>query len=130
MPYCASNTPLSMGPSMRERLLVAISTDMARPMRSGPTTSPTIERRTGLSAAQQMPLRKLATARCQTLMASRLASTTNTSAHDKETVTITISALRRSKRSAATPRNAPNKPIGNSRSMLNRATIKAELVIS
>ena len=82
-------------------------------------------RRIGLSAAQQMPFRKLATPRCQTSSASKPASAASTSELANDIATIRIRALRRSKRSAATPRNAPNRPIGNSRSMLNIAMLTA-----
>ncbi len=55
-----------VGPTMRLALLAPTSSDMALPIRLPPTTSPIITRRTGLSVAQPRPLRKLATARCQT----------------------------------------------------------------
>jgi len=55
---------------MRLALFVPTSIAMAAPMRSVPTTSPIIMRRTGLSVAQPMPLTTQAAARCQTASTS------------------------------------------------------------
>ena len=65
-PTAAKSRPEMVGPSMRLALLLPTSKDIACPMRAGPTTWPISIRRTGLSAAQAMPLTKLASARCQT----------------------------------------------------------------
>ena len=51
-----------------------MSIDMAAPMRSLPMTSPIAARRTGLSAAQAMPLAKEPTATCQTASRPEMAS--------------------------------------------------------
>ncbi len=54
------------GRSCGVALLAPTSSDIAVPIFSRPTTSPIMTRRTGLSVDQPNPLRKLATARCQT----------------------------------------------------------------
>ena len=127
-PTVASTTPPSVGPSTRLPLLVATSTDIATPIRAGPTTWPIIARRIGLSDAQATPFMKEAIARCHTATTSAKASiaiTADVAACDSTT---SSSACRLSIRSAAAPRKAPNSPIGSSRSMVSMATTNAEPV--
>ena len=81
---------------MRLALLAPTSIDIAAPIRSGPTTSPIIVRRTGLSVVQAMPLTKLASATCQTASAPVQASSARTSEVSSIEMTTTISAVRRS----------------------------------
>ena len=59
-PKVASRTPPRVGPRTWLALLAPTSIDIAASIRSGPTTSPIIVRRTGLSVVQPMPLMKLA----------------------------------------------------------------------
>ena len=75
-----------------------------------------------------MPLMKLATARCQTSSRCRCASIASASDVITMLATTRISVVRRSIRSAIAPRNAPNSPIGSSRSIVIMATMKAEPV--
>ncbi len=128
MPYSASSSPLSMGPSTRVPLLVAASIDSAEPTRSTPTASPIIMRRTGWSDAQPMPFTKLATARCQTAIAPRLARIASVSVTVIDVATTRASTRRRSSRSAAAPISAPNRLSGSMRSMVSIATTNAEPV--
>ncbi len=58
MPTDASSTPPIVGPRIWLALLAPTSIDIAALIRSGPTTSPIIVRRTGLSVDQPMPLQK------------------------------------------------------------------------
>ena len=97
-------------------------------MRSAPTAIPIIMRRTGLSAAQQTPLTKAATPKCQTASASRLAKTASSRVPTVEQATISTSTLRSAKRSAAPPMKAPNRPMGSRRNMPSMATTKADSV--
>ena len=117
-----------VGPSMRLALLLPTSKDIASPMRAGPTTWPISIRRTGLSAAQAMPLMKLASARCQTASMPAMASAASAAEVSRLTSTMAVSALRGCTRSASTPIGAPNSPIGRIRSMPIMATRKAEPV--
>ena len=130
MPNPAISAPPRPGPSIRLALLVPTSTDIAALMRAGPTTSPIIMRRTGLSLAQATPLTKLPTARCQTSSRPAIANTASASEVASSAATTTISAVRRCIRSAASPIQAPNSPIGSSRSMVIMATMNAECVRS
>ena len=120
--------PPTVGPSMRLALFAPTSIDIAALIRSGPTTSPIIVRRTGLSVVQMMPLKRLARARCQTSsdpVQARSASAIEHSSIENMTMT---SAVRRSMRSAAAPIGAPNSAIGSIRNMVNSATINGEPV--
>ncbi len=120
--------PPTIGPSIRLALLAPTSSDIAAPIRSWPTTSPIIVRRTGLSVVQVMPLIKLASARCQTSSAPDQASNARTTELSSIVRTTRTSAVRRSTRSAAAPISAPNRAIGSMRSMVNNATIKGDPV--
>ena len=115
-----------VGPTMRLALLAPTSNDMAVLIWPPPTTSPIITRRTGLSVAQPSPFRKLATARCQ--IARRPPYASNASEADVISISMTtmIRLTRRSSFSAQAPINAPNSPIGSSRSMVVMATRKAD----
>src|SRR5829696_2393724 len=61
----SSRNPPAAGPTMRLALLAPTSSDIAVLIRSRPTTSPIITRRTGLSVHQPHLLMKLASASCQ-----------------------------------------------------------------
>ena len=113
---------------MRLALLLPTSMDIAWLMRSGPATSPIITRRTELSVAQPMPFQKLAAARCQTSRCPVQAS--NASAMELASIisTTMIRVVRRSIRSSAAPNQAPNRPIGSSRSIVIIATRNADPV--
>ena len=124
----ANSRPANIGPKTRLTLLTPTSTDKAGPMRCAPTESPIIMRRTGLSAAQQIPLIKQPTPKCQMLSQPMLASSAKTPLVNKEVPTISIKDKRESKRSANAPIKAPNKPMGNKRNMLSSATMKADSV--
>ncbi len=113
---------------MRLALLLPTSIDIAWLIRSGPATSPIITRRTELSVAQPMPFQKLAAARCQTARCPVQASSDSAVELASIISTTMISVVRRSMRSSAAPNQAPNRPIGNSRSMVIIATRKAEPV--
>ena len=128
IPTVASSIPPTVGPSMRLALLAPTSSDIAALILPGPTTSPIIVRRIGLSVVHAMPLTKLATARCQTRSRSvhaRSARTSDVSSMEKTTRT---SAVRRSRRAAAAPTTAPSKAIGRIRSIVNIATTNGEPV--
>jgi hypothetical protein len=71
MPNSASSKPAQHRAEDARAVVGGVSIDSADPMRSAPTESPIIIRRTGLSATQAEPLRKLAAARCQTAIASK-----------------------------------------------------------
>ena len=79
MPNVASNTPPTVGPKIWLALLAPTSIDIAALIRSSPTTSPIIVRRTGLSVVQPMPFKKLATASCHTASSPAKASTARVS---------------------------------------------------
>ncbi len=101
---------------------------MAVDMRSRPTLSPIMVRRSGLSVSQPKPLTNAPTARCQTCKvpsAAIIASTTDVSASK---AIMPASIRRRSKRSTKAPRKAPNRPIGSSRSMVTTETRNGESV--
>ncbi len=101
---------------------------MAVAIRSPPTTSPIMMRRSALSVAQALPLTKQDTARCQT--SSRpVQPRTAMAADDSSVATSTPSSPRlRSIRSAIAPENAPNSAIGKRRSSVIIVTINAEPV--
>ncbi len=80
-PIVANRVPPTIGPRIREPALVPDSSDIARPTRSGSTTSPIIVRRTGNSLASTEPVTNAPTARCQNSIASmitRVARTADT----------------------------------------------------
>lgn len=125
MPAWASTNSPTVGPTMREALDAPTSSDIAMPIRSDPTASPIITRRTGLSVAQPRPLRKLVSARCQTSSIPAWASTHSTAELVAISTTTPISTFLRSNFSAQAPRKAPSSPIGSRRSMVIMATRKA-----
>jgi hypothetical protein len=103
---------------MRLALLAPTSSDIAVLIRSRPTTSPIITRRTGLSVQQPHLLMKLASASCQNLELSGPAQKCEdrrSATHQKHDDEERSSAI---KRSASAPRKNPNRPIGSRRSMV------------
>ena len=127
-PTEANSTPPKVGPTIWLALLAPTSIDIAALIRSGPTASPIIVRRTGLSVAQPMPLQKAATASCQTASLPANAKSARVSEVNPIDSTTRISAVRRSQRSASAPITAPNKVIGSIRSIVSAATTKGEWV--
>ena len=113
---------------MRLAFWATTSSAIAVDMRSRPTLSPIMVRRSGLSVSQPKPLTSAPTARCQTCSvpsAAMAASTTDVAA---SRAIMAASITRRSKRSTKAPRKAPNRPIGSSRSMVTTETRNGELV--
>ena len=66
MPPATSTTPPKVGPIMRLTFWATTSSAIAVDMRSRPTLSPIMVRRSGLSVSQPKPLTSAPTARCQT----------------------------------------------------------------
>ena len=128
MPTPASSRPPTAGPTMRLALAAPTSNAMAVAMRSRPTTSPIIVRRSGLSVAQPQPLMKLATANCQTSSVPVKAMRQSPDEVTASRPTTPASVRRRSKRSAKAPTKAPNRPMGSRRSMVTSATVSADPV--
>jgi len=75
-----------------------------------------------------MPLKKLASATCQTSSAPVQASSAKITELDSIEITTMISVIRRSSRSARAPMTAPNKVIGSIRSIVSIATMNGEPV--
>ena len=118
----SNSRPPSAGPSIRVPLVVAESSPMAGPRRSGPAISPSMVRRTGNSVVHSMPLRNAPVAICHISMRPAKAS----AASVPETATDPISAptnrCLRLTCSATAPVTEPNRNIGRARATIINAT--------